>query len=124
MNDPRKSHLTAAKRVLRYVKGTMKFDLLFQTENNGEKVELIGYSDSDWCEDRSDRRSTSGYVFKFNNVAISWCTKKHPTTVSSSCEVEYIAGTFAACQAIWLDTVMKELNCEVENPLKLKFNNK
>jgi hypothetical protein len=100
MNDPKKSHLNVAKRVLRYVKGAMKLDLLFPTESNGEKVVLIGYSDSDWCEDRSDRRSTSCYVFKFNNAAISWCTKKHPTTALSYCETEYIAGTFVACQAI------------------------
>jgi hypothetical protein len=34
MNDPKKSHLTVAKRVLRYVKGAMKLDLLFPTESN------------------------------------------------------------------------------------------
>jgi len=60
MNDPRKSHLTTAKRVLRYVKGTMKLGLLFLTQNKETKVELIIYSDSDWCGDRSDRISTSG----------------------------------------------------------------
>ncbi|MCH87262.1 hypothetical protein A2U01_0008128 [Trifolium medium] len=35
------------------------------------------------------RRSTSSYVFKFNDVAISWCTKKQPVTALSSCEAEY-----------------------------------
>jgi len=82
------------------------------------------YSDSDRCRDKSDRRSTSGYLFKFNDAAISWCTKKQPVTALSSREVEYIANTFAACQAIWLDNVMKELNCEVEKPLKLKIDNR
>jgi len=86
--------------------------------------ELIGYSDSDWCGDLTDRRSTSGYVFKFNDAVISWCTKKQPVTALSSCEAEYIAGTFATCQALWLDSVMKELKCEVMKPLTLKIDNK
>jgi hypothetical protein len=124
MNDPRKSHLTAAKRILRYVKGTLKYGLLFPTANKEGEAELEGYSDSDWCGDRLDRKSTSGYLFKFNGAAISWCTKKQPVTALSSCEDEYIAGTFAACQAVWLDNVMKELNCEVKKPLKLKIDNK
>ena len=71
-----------------------------------------------------DRRSTYGYLFKFNGAGISWCTKKQPITALSSCLAEYIASTFAALQAIWLDNVMKELNCEVKKPLKLKINNK
>jgi len=71
MNDHRKSHLTATKRVLSYVRGTMKLALLFPIEGKEANIELIGYSDSDWCGDRSDRRSTSDYLFKFNNAAIS-----------------------------------------------------
>jgi hypothetical protein len=37
---------------------------------------------------------------------------------------EYIAGTFATGQALWLDSVMKELKCEVMKPLTLKIDNK
>lgn len=110
--------------MLSYVRGTMKLALLFPIEGKEANIELIGYSDSDWCGDRSDRRSTSDYLFKFNNAAISWCTKKQPLTALSSYKAKYIAGTFAACQTIWLDTVMKELNCEVEKPLKLKLDNR
>ena len=124
MHDPRKPHLIAAKRILRYVKGTMEYGLLFPYGAKSEVNELIGYSDSDWCGDLTDRKSTSGYVFKFNDAAISWCTKKQPVTALSSCEAEYIAGTFATCQALWLDSVMKELKCEVMKPLTLKIDNK
>ncbi|XP_073219662.1 secreted RxLR effector protein 161-like [Cicer arietinum] len=118
MHDPRKTHLTAAKRILRYIKGTKEFGLLFSNGSKGERSELIGYSDSDWCGDLTDRRSTYGYVFKFNEAAISWCTKKQPVTALSSCEAEYIARTFATCQAKWLDSVMKELRCEVMKELR------
>ena len=78
----------------------MEYGLLFPYGAKSEVNELISYSDSDWCGDLTDRKSTSGYVFKFNDAAISWCTKKQLVIALSSCEVEYIAGTFAACQAI------------------------
>jgi len=120
----RKSHLSAAKRILRYVKGTLKFGLLFPIASKEGKAKIEGYSDSDWCGDRMDRRSTSRYLFKFNDAAISWCTKKQPVTALSSCETEYIVDIFAACQAAWFDSVMKELNCEVKKPLKLKIDNR
>ncbi|CAJ2637748.1 unnamed protein product [Trifolium pratense] len=88
MHDPRKSHMIAAKRILRYLKGTLEIGLLFPIGTNSAGSTLIGYSDSDWCGDITDRRSTSGYVFKFNNAAISWCTKKQAVTALSSCEAE------------------------------------
>jgi len=49
--------------------------------------------------------------------------RKQYVTVLSSCEAGYIAGTFAACQAILLDNVMKEINYGVEKPLKRKLVN-
>jgi len=33
--------------------------------------EVFGYSDSDWCGDKDDRKSTAGYVFKFGTSPIS-----------------------------------------------------
>jgi hypothetical protein len=124
MHDPRKPHLIAAKRILRYLRGTLEYGLLFPNCTHGEGCALVGYSDSVWCGDIADRKSTSGYVFKFNNVAILWCTKKLHVTALSSCEAEYIVETFATCQAIWLNSVMKELNCEPVKPLILRIDNK
>lgn len=53
MDDPRHSHLLAAERVLRYLKGTLDFGILFPKKNQGT-AELIGYSNSDWCGDKFD----------------------------------------------------------------------
>ncbi|XP_050918539.1 secreted RxLR effector protein 161-like [Lathyrus oleraceus] len=123
MHDPRKTHLIVAKRILGYVKGRKEYGLLFPNRSKGDRSELIGYLDSDWCGDITDKRNTSGYVFKFNEAAISLCTKKQLVTALSSCEAEYIAGTFATCQAMWLDSMMKELRCEVMKPLILRIDN-
>jgi hypothetical protein len=59
MNYPKKSHMTAAKRFLIYVKGSMKFSLLYPTSIKGERAKLVSYSDSDRGGDKVYRRSTS-----------------------------------------------------------------
>lgn len=62
MHSPRETHFTAAKRVLRYIKGTSTLGIFFPT--SAEKtVKLVGYSDSDWGGCIVDSKSTSGYLF-------------------------------------------------------------
>jgi len=47
MHDPKKSHLIAATRILRYIKDTVEFGLLFPNGSKSKVNELIGYSNSD-----------------------------------------------------------------------------
>jgi len=61
---------------------------------------LIGYSDVEWCGDKTDRRSTVGSVFFLGKAPISWSSTKEPVVALSSCEAEYIAASEVACQAI------------------------
>jgi hypothetical protein len=102
MSKPLKPHLLAAKRILRYINGTIHYGVLFPYSSDSSKLELNGFSDADWCGDKVDRRSTSGYVFEFQNAPVSWCSKKQSVIALSSCETEYVAGSLAACQANWL----------------------
>jgi len=121
INNPKKSHLTAAKRILRYVKGTLEYGILFPRKTDQR---TMGYSDSDWRGDKTNRRRTIGYLFKFLGAPISLCSKKKPVVALSSCEAEYIAGSYAACQAIWLDSLLDELKFEAKKPIKLLIDNK
>ena len=71
---------------------------------------LHGYTDSDWAVDVDDRKSTGGYVFLLQNGAISWKAKKQTTVALSSTEVEYVAASEAAKEAIWLRRLFIELD--------------
>ena len=53
MEKPRESHLKAAKRILRYIQGTMTHGLLY---SRSDELKLTGYSDSNWCGDIDDRK--------------------------------------------------------------------
>ena len=45
MQEPRKPHLEAVHRILRYLKGSPGQGLLFPSDND---LGLIGYCDADW----------------------------------------------------------------------------
>ena len=97
---PSQEHLNAVKRVIRYVKGTTDYGLLYKKGESN--FELIGYSDSEFAGDVGDRKSTSGHIFFFGGMAISWSSQKQSIVTLSSCEAEYIAATGAARQALWI----------------------
>ena len=62
---PYTTHMTAAKRVLRYLKGTSDVGLVFpgRLTLGAETDVLLGYTDSDFAGDRADRKSQGGYIF-------------------------------------------------------------
>jgi len=72
---PTQAHLTAVKRIFRYLKGTI--DLSLRYKLSGGK--LLGYSDADWAYDMDDRHSTTGNVFTMSGGAISWLSQKQAT---------------------------------------------
>jgi len=106
MECPTELHLMAAKRVFRYLKGTINFGVLYR---KGGSESLSAYSDSDYAGDVEDRKSTSGYVFMLSSGAISWSSKKQPIVTLSTTEAEFISATSCACQAIWLRRILQQL---------------
>ena len=71
-NNPTQEHIKYAKDVLRYPKGTKELKIKY---NGASNARLIGYSDSDWGENRDDHHSTSGHIFLMANGAISWASQ-------------------------------------------------
>ena len=80
MSKPSKDHWVGVKRVLRYLKGTLKYGLKFSAQE--EKLELFGYSDADWAGDVDTRRSTSGCVSDWK-----WKCQLVKQETTDSCQV-------------------------------------
>ncbi|TPX55755.1 DNA-directed DNA polymerase, partial [Powellomyces hirtus] len=105
-SNPSPQHLQAAKRVLRYLRGTSTYSLCI----GGNNVTLHGYSDADWGNNIIDRRSITGYLFCIGNAGpVTWASKRQPTVALSSTEAEYMALSFATQETIWLCSLLKEL---------------
>ncbi|MCO5560265.1 hypothetical protein L7F22_013876 [Adiantum nelumboides] len=80
MQLPRKPHLDAVRRILRYVRATLDYALFYDA---GTQVQVQSYTDSDWASSSYNRRSTSGYMFFFGSVVVTWSNKKQPTIALS-----------------------------------------
>ncbi|CAA7027704.1 unnamed protein product [Microthlaspi erraticum] len=129
MEKPYEEHMLAAKRILRYVKGTTDFGIRYK--HNGEE-KLVGFVDSDYAGDSDDRKSTSGYVFMMSGGAISWASKKQAIVTLSTTEAEFVAAAYGACQGVWLRNVLEEIRatqtegtilyCDNSSTIKLSKN--
>lgn len=107
------------KRILRYLKGTKDFKLVYE-RNCSERV-LEGYVDSDWGGSfGTDRKSTTGYIFKlFSNCTISWTARKQDTVADSSTEAEYMALTEAVKESAWIRQFLSTIDFIINEPVPL-----
>ncbi|RVW92930.1 Retrovirus-related Pol polyprotein from transposon RE1 [Vitis vinifera] len=87
---PKESHLSAIKRILRYLKGTMDIGLWYP---KGDNFELIGYSDADFAGCKVERKNTSGTCHFLGHSLVSWHSKKQNSVALSTAEAEYIAAS-------------------------------
>ena len=106
MQFPKESHRAAMKQYLRYLRGSTTLGLFFKHACS-DIPRLIGYLDSSHNIDLDDGWSTAGHIFYFSESLITWC--KQENIVLSSCEAEFMAGTKAARQAIWLQEFLSEI---------------
>ena len=104
MSTPTVAHWNAAKGVLRYISGTANYGITF----GGDDLTLRAYCDADYAGDTDTRRSTTGYVFILSGGAISWSSRLQPTVALST--AEYMAAAYAIKEALWLRTLLSELD--------------
>ena len=89
------------------MKGTVNEGLVYHFSKQG--TELTGFVDSDYAGDRDKRRSTTAYLFTLCGNCVSWKSQLQSVVALSSTEVEYIAATEAAKEAMWLKGLLLEL---------------
>ncbi|XP_019052175.1 PREDICTED: uncharacterized protein LOC109114278 [Nelumbo nucifera] len=66
LHNPLSKHWMVAKRILRYLKGTLPFGLHFSPSDT---LRLQAFSDADWAGCLDDRRSQSGFcIFMGHNL--------------------------------------------------------
>ena len=116
MSNPSETHWSGVKRILRYLRGTATYGLVYDGNNGSE---LLGFSDADWAGDVNTRRSTSGYAFQLGSSTITWSSKKQATVAKSSTEAEYVALSKATQEAIWLRRLLDDLGMNTQSPTTL-----
>ena len=79
----------------------------------------MGFVDADWAADLDDRRSFTGYVFKYADGPIAWESRKQRTVALSSAEAEYMALSDSTKEALFLRSVYKGIVGPLEEPTVL-----
>ncbi|XP_070023361.1 secreted RxLR effector protein 161-like [Nicotiana sylvestris] len=98
-SNPKESHLKAAKKILRYLKGTPNLVLYYPS---GDSFNLIGYADADYAGYLVDRENTSGMAHFLSSCLISWGTRKQNSVALSKAKAEYVAATSCYTQLLWI----------------------
>lgn len=138
-SNPGRNHWMAAKRVLRYLRGTKNLALTYTAAKDGDQMtgyagaaqQIIGYSDASWASDTENRKSTTGYFFQIAGGPVSWCCRQQRSTALSTAEAEYVAASAAAQEAMWLSAHLQELgypqqpiiiNCDNQSAIAIADN--
>src|ERR1700678_4017226 len=116
IQNPGIAHWEGVKRLISYMNTTKNLWLTF----GGNRTILFeGYSDADWAS-QPHRHSISGYCFHYGIGSVSWSSKKQSIVTLSSTELEYVAETHAAKEAIWLGSFVNEITGKDKRPLTIK----
>jgi hypothetical protein len=125
---PKECHLTAMKRIFRYLKYTPNIGLWYP---KGAYFELVGYSDSDYAGCKVDRKSTSGGCQFLGRSLVSWSSKKQNSVALSTAETEYISTGSCCAQLLWMKQTLLDfgvkftevpLLCDNESVVKIANN--
>ena len=91
--------MDAVYRVLRYLKFSPGKGLFFGRNND---YEIVGYTDADWVEDQTDRKSTSGYFMFVGKNLVTWRSKKQKVVARSNTETEFRVMAHGVCELLWI----------------------
>ncbi|XP_019186527.1 PREDICTED: uncharacterized protein LOC109181229 [Ipomoea nil] len=116
VDAPTDIHLTAAHRVLRYIKASPGQGLIYPSQT---RLHIKAFSDSDWAACNETRKSVTGFCIFLGSSLISWRSKKQATVSRSSSEAEYRALAATVCEIQWLTYLLHDLKVSVTKPAVL-----
>jgi hypothetical protein len=119
LENPGPAHWTAVKHLFRYLNGTADWELTY----GWVMRDLEGYADVDGSMHK-DRKAVLGYAFMIDGGVVLWSTKKQDIISLSTTEVEYMAATHAAKEALWLRTFISQVfGGNIDKPMTLYSDN-
>ena len=113
LHAPTTAHLSAAKRILRYLKYTHSMGLSIR---KSPSMLISCFSDADWAGCSDDRQSTGGFAVFLGPNLVSWSSRKQATVSRSSTESEYKALANGTAEVIWIQSVLGELGVFLSRP--------
>jgi len=105
-------HLTAAERVLRYLKTTIDYGLVHEATD----VNIEAYSDADFGNDPEKRQSTSGILVLLGGGPVVFSSRKQSNISQSTAEAGYVAACETCKELVWVTNLLAELKIMYKQP--------
>ncbi|WMV35038.1 hypothetical protein MTR67_028423 [Solanum verrucosum] len=121
LHQPKKSHMDAALRVAKYIKGQLGQGILLSSKCG---TGITTYCDADWAACPLTRKFVTGYVIKLGESVVSWKAKKQTIVSRSSAEAEYRSLASIVAELVWLVGMLKDLKAEIQLPVQVYSDNK
>lgn len=112
-------HWTAAKHVLRYLKGTLDVGITYC----GSDSQPRAFSDSDFSQCLVSRRSISGQLVTIASEAVSWKSQRQKVVALSTTEAEYMAAAECAKLMSWMRSFYFDIMDPISSPSPLCVDN-
>lgn len=103
------ARITAAKHLLRYIKGTLDVGLLFHNHST-PSCQLSGCADADYANDIERHRSTGGHTIPIGGSKVCWRSRCQRSVALSTTEAKYMA--MGAKHLIWFWRLLYILTME------------
>ncbi|KAK6119575.1 hypothetical protein DH2020_046677 [Rehmannia glutinosa] len=111
-SNPKESHMSAVKRIFRYLKGTIQYGLFYRKNEN---FSLKGYSDWTMREILMIGKVLFGSCQFLGDCLVSWFSKKQNCVSLSTAKAEYISAAFCCTQLLWMKQTLADYKCSFEN---------
>ena len=115
--------MAACYRVLRYIHGTTSLAITY-TRDLPDANRLLMFGDADWASDTEKRRSIAAFVGILNGGAVTWKSLTGPRVACFTTEAEYVAGSRASDEALWLRRTLSDINVAQKTATPLYTDNR
>nr|GFB08870.1 hypothetical protein [Tanacetum cinerariifolium] len=103
--NPNEHHVSAVKRIFRYLKGTINLGLWYPKDSG---FDLTAYSDADHTGCHLDRKSTPDSVQILGDKLVCWSSNKQNWVSISTTESEYVAVSSRCAQVLWMQNQLTD----------------
>jgi len=122
VENPSRQHWGAARRVLRYLKGSIDLKLIYSRANSPDR--FTTYSDADLSGNPDNCRSTGGFAICIGGSAVQWGSRLQPHVLLSSTESEYTIASKVGCEVMWMRYLFEEIRYDMTRPSPLLLDNR
>ena len=121
-HNPGPRHWLAVKHLLRYLKGSMDYKLVYGPDEGSGEL-FTTYTDADHGGNKDNGRSTGGYVTCIGGGAVDWRSWLQPFVTLSTTEAEFVAAVEAGKAIKWTRNILQEFGYPVNKASTLLIDN-